>query len=113
MPHWRLHSHGSSLRSAATMQAHTEVSPILPVQVGFNARAALQSCELATLGVPPTRAVFEGPYGYLALFEGAFELHPVLDSLGLDWCITHSAICRFLRAHGGIEGVMALRTEHK
>ena len=38
---------------SGTMQAHSEGSPILPVQVAFNARAALHSCELATLGLPP------------------------------------------------------------
>ena len=64
---------------SGTMQAHTEGSPILPVQLAFNARAALQSCELARLGFAPARAVFEGPYGYLAVFEGAFALEPVLD----------------------------------
>lgn len=57
-------------QASGTMQAHTEGSPILPVQIGFNARAALQSCELAALGFPPAREVFEGPYGYLAVFEG-------------------------------------------
>ncbi len=54
---------------SGTMQAHAEGSPLLPVQVAFNARAALQSCELAALDFTPTRFVFEGPYGYLALFE--------------------------------------------
>ena len=34
---------------SGTMQAHAEGSPILPVQVAFNARAAMQSCELAAL----------------------------------------------------------------
>ena len=40
-------------QTSGTMQAHVEGSPILPVQVGFNARAALQSCELAGLGFRP------------------------------------------------------------
>ena len=90
------------------MQAHTEGSPILPVQVAFNARAALQSCELATLGFAPARAVFEGPYGYLAVFEGAFVLEPVLDGLGRDWRIaefSHKPFPAGRATHGGIEGV--------
>ena len=100
---------------SGTMQAHSEGSPILPVQVAFNARAALQSCELATLGFAPAHSVFEGPYGYLALFEGAFVLEPVLDSLGRIWRISefsHKPFPSGRATHGGIEGVMALQAEH-
>ena len=100
---------------SGTMQSHTEGSPILPVQVAFNARAALQSCELAPLGFTPAQAVFEGQYGYLPLFEGAFELAPILDSLGTDWRIadfSHKPYPAGRATHGGIEGVMALRAEH-
>ena len=97
---------------SGTMQAHSEGSPILPVQVAFNARAALHSCELATLGFAPARSVFEGPYGYLALFEGAFALEPVLDGLGRNWRIaefSHKPFPAGRATHGGIEGVMALQ----
>ncbi len=100
---------------SGTMQSHAEGSPILPVQVAFNARAALQSCELAPLGFTPAQAVFEGPYGYLPLFEGAFELDPILNSLGRDWRIadfSHKPYPAGRATHGGIEGVMALRAEH-
>jgi len=102
-------------QASGTMQAHTEGSPILPVQVGFNARAALQSCELASLGFAPTRQVFEGTYGYLALFEGAFDLAPVLRDLGQIWRIaefSHKPFPAGRATHGGIEGVMALRDAH-
>ncbi|MFZ4409033.1 MAG: MmgE/PrpD family protein, partial [Paracraurococcus sp.] len=34
-------------QASGTMQAHTEGSPLLPLQIGFNARAAMQSCDLA------------------------------------------------------------------
>jgi aconitate decarboxylase len=100
---------------SGTMQAHAEGSPILPAQLAFNARASLQSCELATLGFAPTRAVFEGPYGYLALFEGSFDLQPILQSLGRDWRIaafSHKPYPAGRATHGGIEGVMALQAEH-
>ncbi|MGE0422389.1 MAG: MmgE/PrpD family protein [Reyranellaceae bacterium] len=102
-------------QTSGTMQAHSEGSPILPVQVAFNARAALQSVELARLGFSPARAVFEGPYGYLALFEGDFALEPVLDGLGRDWRIaefSHKPYPAGRATHGGIEGVAALRAEH-
>jgi 2-methylcitrate dehydratase PrpD len=100
---------------SGTMQAHAEGSPILPVQLAFNARAALQSCELATLGFAPAREVFEGAYGYLGLFEGAYDLAPVLDSLGRTWRIaefSHKPFPAGRATHGGIEGVMALQAEH-
>jgi aconitate decarboxylase len=102
-------------QASGTMQAHTEGSPILPVQVGFNARAALQSCELAGVGFAPAREVFEGAYGYLALFEGAFDLAPVLRDLGRVWRIaefSHKPFPAGRATHGGIEGVMTLREAH-
>ncbi|HTW68467.1 MAG TPA: MmgE/PrpD family protein [Acetobacteraceae bacterium] len=99
---------------SGTMQAHAEGSAMLPVQVAFNARAAVQSCELAALDFEPAREVFEGPYGYLALFEGAFDLAPVLESLGRDWRIaafSHKPFPAGRATHGGIEGAMALQAE--
>lgn len=100
---------------SGTMQAHTEGSPILPVQIAFNTRAALQSCEMATLGFAAARAVFEGPYGYLPLFEGAHDLESVLASLGRDWRMaefSHKPYPAGRATHGGIEGVRVLRAQH-
>ena len=100
---------------SGTMQAHTEGSPMLPVQVGFNARAAMQSCEMAVLDFPPPGSVFEGPYGYMALFEGDFDLDPVVAGLGREWRIarfSHKPFPAGRATHGGIEGVMALQAEH-
>lgn len=102
-------------QASGTMQAHVEGSPILPVQIAFNARAALQSCELAPLGFTAARAVFEGPFGYLPLFEGAHDLAPVLDSLaqaGRMAEFSHKPYPAGRATHGGIEGVMTLRAEH-
>ncbi len=99
-------------QASGTMQAHTEGSPILPVQVGFNARAALQSCALARVGFTPAQDVFEGTYGYLPLFEGAFDLAPVFSDLGHIWRIaefSHKPFPAGRATHGGIEGVMTLR----
>jgi 2-methylcitrate dehydratase PrpD len=75
----------------------------------------LQSCELAGLGFAPAREVFEGAYGYLALFEGAFDLAPVLRELGHAWRIaefSHKPFPAGRATHGGIEGVMTLRDRH-
>ena len=103
-------------QASGTMQAHVEGSPILPTQVAFNARAALQSCTLARLlPFSAAEAVFEGDYGYLRLFEGEFALEPVLQSLGRDWRIaefSHKPFPAGRATHGGIEGVSTLRQRH-
>ena len=102
-------------QASGTMQAHVEGSPILPVQVAFNARAALQSCELAPLGFVAASAVFEGPFGYMPLFEGAHDLDSVLDSLdcaGRMAELSHKPYPAGRATHGGIEGVVTLRAEH-
>ena len=102
-------------QASGTMQAHREGSPILAVQIGFNARAALQSCELSLVGLPPARQVFEGPDGYLSVFEGAFDLQPVLRDLGRVWRIaefSHKPYPAGRATHGAVEGVLALRNEH-
>jgi 2-methylcitrate dehydratase PrpD len=75
----------------------------------------VQSCELARLGFAAAGAVFEGPFGYLTLFEGDFALEPVLDSLGRDWRIaefSHKPFPAGRATHGGIEGAMALQSAH-
>ena len=101
-------------QASGTMQAHLEGSAILPMQVGLNARAALTACELATLDLAPPRAVFEGPFGYLELFESAWEIAPLLDQLGQRWRIaelSHKPYPAGHATHGGIEGVAALRIQ--
>jgi len=102
-------------QASGTMQAHVEGSPILPVQVAFNARAALQSCQLASLPFAAAERVFEGDYGYLKLFEGEYALEPVLNSLGHDWRIaafSHKPYPAGRATHGALEGVSALQRRH-
>lgn len=98
--------------ASGTMQAHVEGKPALPVQIGNAARAALLACDLAEAGVSAANDVFEGPFGYLPLFEGAFDLAPVLDGLGLDFRITevsHKPFPTGRAAQGGIVAVQRLR----
>ncbi|MCR9129680.1 MAG: MmgE/PrpD family protein [Alphaproteobacteria bacterium] len=56
-------------QAAGTMQAHVEGKPALPVQIASAARAAIVACDLAEAGLPGPHHVFDGPYGYLPLFE--------------------------------------------
>ncbi|MGH7043172.1 MAG: MmgE/PrpD family protein, partial [Acetobacteraceae bacterium] len=102
-------------QTSGTMQPHVEASVALPFQVAVNARAAVESCDLAAAGLDGPRGVFEGPFGYLPLFEGTWDLDPIWPTLGRDWRIaelSHKPFPAGRATHGGIEGVMALRAEH-
>jgi 2-methylcitrate dehydratase PrpD len=60
-------------QAAGTMQAHVEGKPTLPVQIAGAARAAIVACDLAEAGLPGPHHVFDGPFGYLTLFEERFD----------------------------------------
>ena len=99
-------------QTSGTLQAHVEGSVALPLQVGFNSRAAVQSCDLSRAGVPGMRDVFEGPYGYLRLFEGEWDLAATMDAVeGRRWLIaelSHKPYPAGRATHGGVEGLLEL-----
>ena len=102
-------------QTSGTMQSHVEGSIVLPMQIGFNGRAALQSCDIAATGLSGPRDVFEGQFGYMRLFEGTWDLQPTWDSLGKTWLVSelsHKPYPAGRATHGGIEGIMALREQH-
>jgi aconitate decarboxylase len=98
-----------------TMQAHAEGSPLLAMQIGFNARNAVVACDLAAAGITGPQNVLEGRFGYYPLFEGACDLAPVVDGLGKIWRITEVAHKPFpcgRATHGVIDGVLQLKRQH-
>jgi 2-methylcitrate dehydratase PrpD len=98
-----------------TMQSHAEGKPLLPMQVGFCARAAVTAIDLAAAGLEGPHDVFEGIYGYLPLFEGAWDLEPVWHDLGRSWRIaelSHKPFPAGRATHGGIDGILQLRARH-
>jgi aconitate decarboxylase len=102
-------------QSSGTMQPHVEASTVLPMQVGFNARAALHACDIAATGLSAPRFSLEGPFGFLTLMEGGFELEPVLSGLGRRWLVSevsHKPFPAGRATHGGLEGVQVLQQEH-
>jgi aconitate decarboxylase len=102
-------------QASGTMQAHAEGSPLLPLQIGFNARAAIQSCDLAAAGFPGLDAPLEGRFGYLPLFEGAWDCGPVLAELGRVWRVaelSHKPFPSGRATHGGVDALMALRAAY-
>ena len=98
-----------------TMQAHTEGSPLLAMQVGFNARNAIIACDMAAAGIAGPQNVLEGPFGYFNLFEGEHDLASVVDSLGKVWRmpeVAHKPFPSGRATHGLVDAVLQLQAEH-
>jgi 2-methylcitrate dehydratase PrpD len=101
-------------QTSGTMQPHVEGNVALPMQVGFNARAALQSVDLAVQGLLGPLDTFEGPHGFMRLFEGVWNLEPELARLGIEWqisAVSHKPFPAGRAAHGGIEALMQMSRE--
>jgi aconitate decarboxylase len=102
-------------QTSGTMQAHVEASAVLPMQVGFNARAALHSCDIAATGLTGPAGSIDGTFGYLPLMEGGYDLPPVLEALGRTWHVaglSHKPFPAGRATHGAIEGVQTLQRHH-
>jgi len=98
-----------------TMQAHTEGSTLLAVQMGFSARNAVAACDLATAGVTGPRNIIEGPFGYLNLIEASYDLGDILQNLGKVWRITEVSLKPFpsgRATHGIADCCLGLRRDH-
>jgi len=97
-----------------TMQAHTEGSPLLAMQMGFAARNAVVACDLAARGFAGPQHVLEGPYGYFNLFEPGGS-SSILQDLGRRFFIAELAHKPFpcgRAGHGIIEACLCLRGRH-
>ena len=98
-----------------TMQAHTEGSPLLAMQAGFNARNALLACDLAARGVSGPRHILQGTFGYFALFEGEHDIDSVLSALGRTWRIeevAHKPYPSGRATHGVVQACLGLAAQH-
>ncbi|MBR9651583.1 MmgE/PrpD family protein [Thalassovita aquimarina] len=99
-------------QSGGSMQAHEEGTMLLALQIGFNARAAVEAVDLARAGLAATKDTFEGRFGYFKLFEDAVDLAPVLDDLRKQRRIEEVVEKPFptgRATHGAIEAVMRLQ----
>jgi 2-methylcitrate dehydratase PrpD len=100
-----------------TLQPHVEGSPMLGLQVGFNARAAIVAADLAVAGFRGPHDILTGPYGYFPLFEGdpATGLAGFLATLGRDWQVTqlsHKPWPSGRLTHGVVDGLGRLMRQH-
>jgi 2-methylcitrate dehydratase PrpD len=98
-----------------TMQAHSEGSALLAMQIGFNARNAVVACDLAARGLDGPKNVLEGPFGYFKLIEMNGEPARVAKQFGQRWFITELAHKPFptgRATHGIIEACLEVRRRH-
>ncbi len=76
-------------QTCGTLQPHAEGSPLLGLQIGFNARGALSALDLALAGFRGPHDMIDGKYGYLPIFEnGAFDLERAWSKLGSEWQVS-------------------------
>ena len=99
---------------SGTLQPHHEGSLVNSMQIGFNARNALTAVALAAEGIPGPRNVLEGPYGYLKLFEGEYDVADLVGDPDPVWQVDRVSqkpySCGRL-THGAVDAALSLRRE--
>lgn len=98
---------------SGNMQSHVEGSPGLALQIGVNARAAVQGAELTLAGVQGPEDVIDGPFGYLNLIEQDFDLDPAADfgSVFRIEQVSHKPYPTGRAAHAALDGLDQLMRE--
>ncbi len=103
-------------QASGTLQPHVEGSPMLGLQVGFNARAAINSTDLAKAGFRGPHDILTGQYGYFKLFEqDDHDIDAFLPTLGRDWQVLHLSHKPYPSGrltHGAIDGLGRLMRDH-
>jgi len=104
-------------QTCGNMQSHVEGVPILGLQVGFNARAALASMDLTMAGFPGPKRVFNGEHGYFNLIENnQFDLEYLKKNIGKKWMIdelAHKPFPSGRLTHGLVHAIKDLKLKHK
>ncbi|MFK7941313.1 MAG: MmgE/PrpD family protein [Paracoccaceae bacterium] len=98
-----------------TMQAHTEGSGLLAMQMGFNARNAVTACDLASAGFTGPKDILSGEFGYFSLIEEGGDPERLAARLGTDWKITEVAHKPFpsgRATHGILDGCLGLQRQY-
>lgn len=103
-------------QTSGTLQPHVEGSPVLGLQIGFNARGAICALDLAKAGFRGPHDVIDGPYGYLRLLEdNQFDLAPIRDKMGAEWQISrlsHKPFPSGRLTHGVVDALIRLTAAH-
>ena len=103
------------VQTCGTLQPHAEGSPLLGLQIGFNARGALSAIDLALAGFRGPHDIIDGKYGYLPIFEdGAFDLERIWSKLGSEWQmsrLSHKPFPSGRLTHGVVHALMRITSE--
>jgi len=103
-------------QTCGTLQPHLEGSPLLGLQIGFNARGAIAAAELAAAGMQGPLDVFTGRYGYYTLIEdGGLHAGRIEAALGREWQVerlAHKPFPSGRLTHGVIHGLRDLMARH-
>lgn len=100
---------------SGTMQSHVEGSPMLAMQIGINAAAAIRAIDMAQAGFAGPKDILQGPYGYFTLFEESFDLSPLVQKVGREYQIervSHKPFPTGRAGHGTIDGLQQLQKQH-
>ena len=104
-------------QTCGNMQSHVEGVPILGLQVGFNAKAALASMDLTKAGFPGPKRVFNGEHGYFNLIENnQYELEYMQKNIGKKWMINelaHKPYPSGRLTHGLVHAIKDLKIKYK
>ena len=96
-----------------TMQAHLEGSPVLPMQIAFNARNAVTAVRLTQAGLHGPAQFLQGQFGFYRLFEKSDNLLQVLDRLGDGEIknVSHKPFPTGRAAQGVIDALLRLKDQ--
>ena len=100
---------------SGNMQAHTEGSVLLAMQIGFSARNAVIAGDMARAGVPGLEDMLEGEFGYFSIIEQSHDLPGAVSRLGDPWCMTEVAHKPFpsgRATHGVLDALLELQREN-
>jgi len=99
-----------------TMQAHTEGSAMLAMQIGIAARNAVNALDLALAGLDGPLDSLEGPFGFYHLFEPRSDLPLAIAELKHRARITevsHKPFPTGRACHGGLDALTELIKQHQ
>ena len=102
-------------QTSGTMQAHVEGSKLLGLQVGFAARAAITSCDLAAAGMEGPKDIITGQWGFLPLLEGEYDIEPVWNEFGKTFQMTkisHKPFPSGRLTHFAVDALQRLQAQH-
>ena len=103
-------------QTSGNMQSHVEGVPILGLQVGFNAKAALASMDLTMAGFPGPKRVFNGEHGYFKLMENNnFDMKYLQENIGNVWMVNqlaHKPYPSGRLTHGLVHAIKDLKSKY-